>query len=631
MITEKLPPSLFKQVEVLNIDLFKYLLSSPDKFEDKIKATLCQMVGDGYMSFFFAIWPVLDKEEIKTLVRLLNIQHPSFVSSSNIYNLYNTDINTRNIIKAYTVNTLYFLSECNLEESETKNSQLSYYISNSKDFLNIDEPNVELLIQQFQLLCVRFKQIEYKSANKALFDAVYQNNLYELNMDNINLMLATQYPVENDEDIKHKNYSIIMRQPDSYLAQYVLQNINEYIKLLLLNCDEMINDDEDHVIQILNNQDINIGHQHVYINYLRTVINNPENIENKKLWPKLISAHNIACTEENILLYFQNVEVVDDGLIEFINNSKNVLNFESIWNDDNHDLRLKFFNKIIINQNIIMQKYGEILGSLGFIQFEPDFDSLNKDRFRILVAKEAICLQLEDFETESIILLKSIRENCDSDDVLYFIEKNLKNYLTLMAQNKKLFDLKEVLNLIEQLKNDSKAIELLKCTEEQISVIDNTFTPAVMAYVLKHNFNTNDLPDLLQEYDEYEDVIQTVILELAIKHVDLIKITQESDITENLLKALLLSRQLTQAKKIDLFIQALPYKFINNHLRLNVLMGMRLSKYTIIWSNGIPNIRACPEYQRLLTTLKEYDLVRDFCIDDNDRDYFVITKRSAKK
>lgn len=754
LIIEKLHSSLFKKPEVLNIDLVKYLLSLPIDYKDKIVDILGQLLLENNQAFINAFWPVVNKEKLKTFVSLMNENYPGFF----MIMMKNYIVNKK-IITAYSVNTLYVSSHSNLNIMNTPFGFLSEYIANSRDYLNIDDPDEELLIQNFKFLHVKFKQIENKSANKALFDAVYQNNLYELNMDNIKLMLATQYPAENDEDIKHKNYSTIMRQPDSYLAQYVLQNINYYIQSILPECEKLINDDEDHVIQILNNQEIDNEHKHEYINYLHTVINNLENIENKELWPKLISANNIACTEENILLYFQNFEDVDvdDGLIDFINSAKNVLNFDSIRNDDNKDIRNRLFNKIIINQNINMQKYGEILGSLGFIQFKPDFDSINKDRFRILVDKEGVCLELEDFETDSIILLKSIRENCDSDEVLYFIEKNLKDYLTLLAQNHDLFDLNEALNLIKQLKDDSNAIELLKCTEEQISVVDNSFTPTVMAYVLEHhfdtddlndlirdyeqynveiksligmqanehinliiikqntlalkiirknsdkeavldylqenfvdyvdlivenkelfdyeetleliktieddantirlmqctsqpisiidyplslnekvhvlqhNFDSNDLPDLLQKYDKYEADIQPLILELAIKHVDLIKITQENDITDNLLKALLLSEQLTQAKKIDLFIQALPYKFMKIQSRRKALIDMQLKEFNKIWSSGVPKIKVCPEYQRLLTTLKEYDLVRDFCIDDNDRDYFVITKRSAKK
>ena len=1006
LIIEKLHSSLFKKPEVLNIDLVKYLLSLPIDYKDKIVDILGQLLHENNQAFINAFWPVINKEKLKTFVSLMNENYPGFFRI-----MTEKDIVNKEIITVYSVNTLYVSSHSNLNIMNTPFGFLSEYIANSRDYLNIDDPDEELLIQNFKFLHVKFKQIENKSANKALFDAVYQNNLYELNMDNIKLMLATQYPAENDEDIKHKNYSTIMRQPDSYLAQYVLQNINYYIQSILPECEKLINDDEDHVIQILNKQEIDNEHKHEYINYLHTVINNLENIENKELWPKLISANNIACTEENILLYFQNFEDVDvdDGLIDFINSAKNVLNFESIRNDDNKDIRNRLFNKIIINQNINMQKYGEILGSLGFIEFELDFDKINKDRFRILVNKEVVCLELEDFETDSIILLKSIRENCDSDEVLYFIEKNLKDYLTLLAQDNDLFDLNEALNLIKQLKDDSNAIELLKCTEEQISVIDNSFTPAVMAYLLQHNFNTadlvnliqdfeqynteiqklvitqvnenideisiaqnalvlkfirshcneenvlhyleeylddylnlidefdelfnydealnliaipidddhairlleftnktisvtgktfspkvmayvlehnfdindlsnlisnyeqyddeinsligmqankhinlitikhnaqalifitkycaeeavlgylqknitgyvdlieeddelfeltiaqklislgiddanaikllgftedsisvfehsfspevmayvlehhfdtddlndlisdyeqynveiktligmqanehinlitikqntlalkfirkncdkkavvdyiqenfvdyvdlivenkelfdyeetleliktieddantirlmqctsqpisiigyplslnekvhvlqhnfasNDLPALLQKYDKSIAVIQPLILELAIKHVDLIKITQESDITDSLLKALLLSEQLTQAKKIDLFIQALPYKFMKIQSRKKALIDMQLNEFNKIWNSGMPKIKVCPEYQRLLTALKASDLVRDFCIDDNDRDYFVITKRSAKK
>lgn len=523
LITEKLHSSLYKQPEILNFDLVKYLLSLPKDFEIEIKYVLRQLIIKNNQYFMNSIWPVINKNNLKTLVRLLNEDCQEFLLS-----VINKEIVNKEIIKAYTVNILYFLSKDIIAETKTSNSDLRNYISECKDYLNIDEPKVELLIQQFKLQGVKFKQIEYKSANKALLSAVYQNNLYELNYANINLMLSSQYPVEKDEDIKHKNYSIIMRQPNSYLAQYVLQNINEYINLILRNCDELINDDEDHVMQILNNQNINIGHKHVYINYLRTVINNLENIENKKLWPKLISANNIACTEENILLYFQNFEDVEDGLIDFINSAKNVLNFEPIWTKDNYDIRDRLFGKIIINQNINMQKYGEILGSLGFIKFELDFDKINKDRFRILVNKEAVCLELKRFKEDSIILLKSIRENCDSNEVLYFIEKNLKDYLTLLTQDKNLFDLNEALNLIKQLKDDTNAIELLKCTEEQISVIDNSFTPAVMAFVLQHNFNTADLVNLIQGFEQYNTEIQKLVITQVNENINKISIAQNA-------------------------------------------------------------------------------------------------------
>lgn len=63
------------------------------------------------------------------------------------------------------------------------------------------------------------------------------------------------------------------------------------------------------------------------------------------------------------------------------------------------------------------------------------------------------------------------------------------------------------------------------------------------------------------------------------------------------------------------------------HSRMEALWNMQLREFNKIWNNGVPEISVCPEYQRLLTALKEYDLIRDFCIDANNRDYFVITKK----
>lgn len=625
LVIEKLNNKQFKQAEVLNIDLVNYLLSSPKGYENKIKAILGQLCEKNNLNFINSIWTVLDKKKIETFVRLLNENHPFF-----FYIMITNNIVNKEIVKAYSVNTLYFSSYPILEEINTGANNLRTYINNSKDYLNIANPDIELLTLKFKCLNIAFKEIDYESANKDLFDAVYKNNLYQLNFHNIKLMLKTMYFIDEDEDIFHQNYSKIIEEPNEPLALYIGQNFDIYVDILLSNCRQMINDEEKAILKILNNENISKKHKIKYIEYLKTKVSKLENIKNKELWQELLFKNVIEYTEENIFSYFQYTLEINECLTKFINDGIGILNFTKISNESNEDLRIKFFNEVINNHNICDFQCEYILSTVGVKLKKFEIKGLNKSLFEILVDNHIISLEFNDNNLESIKSLEFIRDNY-KEDVLYFIEKNLENYLKLIAQNNELFDLEEVLELIMFLEDDSIAIELLKCTEKKISVFEDSFKPVVMAHVLANNFNTKDLPELIKNYDEYESAIQANILEQTIKNCNFIQISQEGDIADNLLKALLFSEQLTQAKKIDLFIQALPYKFMKIQSRRKALIDMQLKEFNKIWSSGVPKIKVCPEYQRLLTTLKEYDLVRDFCIDANNRDYFVITKRSAKK
>uniref|UniRef100_UPI001EF53D06 hypothetical protein n=1 Tax=Snodgrassella gandavensis TaxID=2946698 RepID=UPI001EF53D06 len=223
--------------------------------------------------------------------------------------------------------------------------------------------------------------------------------------------------------------------------------------------------------------------------------------------------------------------------------------------------------------------------------------------------------------------LEFIRAHCGEEAVLDYLQKNIADYIDLIAESVELFDYVEALKLITVPIDDNSAVRLLECTDKVVSVIEHSFSSAVITYVLEHNFDTDDLAQLIRNYDEYEADIQNLILRLAIEHCDLIEIARDTDIADNLLDSLLVSEQLVQDKKIDLFIQALPYKYMYVAKRRQALINMQLNEFTKLWHSGKPNIKRCNEHQRLLAALKENGLVRDFETDNEQSDYYKITKK----
>lgn len=142
---------------------------------------------------------------------------------------------------------------------------MTNFISNNPTFLNIVEPDIQKIISGFALIGVKFSWIDYDKSNKELFDAVYENNQYQLTFDLICLMLKTKYGELENDDFRYKNYTLIISRPNEPLALYVKENINDYLDVIVENCNQYIADEEFAVLEILNNEEIDVERKKKYI------------------------------------------------------------------------------------------------------------------------------------------------------------------------------------------------------------------------------------------------------------------------------------------------------------------------------------------------------------------------------
>ena len=97
--------------------------------------------------------------------------------------------------------------------------------------------------------------LNLENANK-IFDAVYQHSLYDINFFQPDL-IDDGFSLNSEDDIRHKNYTLVMSQPD-FLFGYVNNHIGDYLDMVLSSCDGSIVDDESIVLSVLNNEGINI-------------------------------------------------------------------------------------------------------------------------------------------------------------------------------------------------------------------------------------------------------------------------------------------------------------------------------------------------------------------------------------
>lgn len=597
----------FEQEEALNFDLLAYLLQTPAQV-NLIKRLFKQLKKDRRVEF---IRGYFETERVQPVfINRLNTQWPEFFSYALTESEFSADW-----VKLYSIGTFYY-SANNAIEAINIDDCLTDYISDSVDYLAISEPKVDKLISGFKLLNVSFVSIKFENANKVLFDAVYQHSLYDINFANLTLMLSKVYTLDSEDDIRHKNYTLVMSQPDSPLASYVNNHISDYLDMVLSSCDGSIVDDEVIVLSVLNNEGISDEQKGQYINALKTFVTSLSEVESESLWSSLLDKDRIVCSEENIVSYFEHVDGLDKTLIEFINRTDTELDFKKI--DIENEKKTKLFRSIIVCNDLSNDKYDELICSLHRI-YNTSFGIANitGDKFKILVDKKIIRMSMSS--------LDFIRDNYPEQNN-YYIKKNIQTYVELMTIEN--FVLDEAISILSWKVDDDLKIKLLELIKVPLAIYNKNYPPVVNDCILRNNFKPDELLNLTSSYKTWGTSTQSLILNRAIQDISTL-IANPDDVAELLLKDLFVAGDLNMQNKIALLIALLPSKDLSKALCKEYLDLLGLSEFSKILGRGKPKIEVDETNQRLLTALRDNHFFSDFEEDDENPPYYKIVRRSS--
>lgn len=597
----------FEQEEALNFDLLAYLLQTPAQV-NLIKRLFKQLRKDRRVEFIRGYFETERAQPV--FINRLNTQWPEFFSYALTESEFSADW-----VKLYSIGTLYYSANDAIEAINIDDC-LTDYISDSADYLAILEPKVDKLISGFKLLNVSFGSIKFENANKVLFDAVYQHSLYDINFANLTLMLSKVYTLNSEDDIRHKNYTLVMSQPDSPLAGYVNNHISDYLDMVLSSCDGSIVDDEAIVLSVLNNEGISDEQKGQYINALQTFVTSLSEVESESLWSSLLDKDRAVCSEENIVSYFEHVDGLDKTLIEFINRTDVELNFQNINIDD--ELKNKLFESIVICNNLLNDKYEKLICSLNhFYKTSFSVSNIAGDKFKILVDKNIICM--------SITQLNFIRDNY-SQQLSYYIDKNIRAYIELMTIDD--FILDEAISILSWQVDDDLKVKLLEFVKTPLAIHGKNYPQVVNDYILANNFKPDELLILTSSYKTWGTSTQSLILSRAIQNISAL-IASPNDVSEPLLKKLFVAEGLNIQNKIALLIASLSGKDLSKTTCKEYLDLLGLSEFSKILGRGKPKIEVDSTNQSLLIALRDNNFFSDFEVDDENPTYYKITRRRS--
>ncbi len=465
LVVSRLRSVDFDQEEILNFDLLTYLLQTQSHIE-YLERFINQLRETKNFKFIGAYFDVTT--EMPAYIKYLNIRWPE---------MFNTVLEEKTLserqVRQYSIFSIYY-SDDNSIKLINQDNCFCDYISNARDYLAIDEANIDKLIHGFKLLGVCFVGFDNDTLDKDLFHAVYAESLYEINAQNLRIIQTEILGVKNDEAIIHKNYTLLFSHPDSAITQYVNQNINEYFDVILQMCGGTILDDENVAIAALNNPDLTVEHKHSYISALQTTIIFIKDIADNALWSPLLDADIVQYSVDNIMECF-NALKLNESVILYINRCNIELDFSKIEFDDT--IKVKLFDSVIICDSIENSKYEQILVSLDFYYDNFDIANISNDKIEILIDTNIIRMTVDN--------LKFLRKNYPNQ-TSHFIHKNIESYADIMSSE--LLLQSELLEVLAMDISDELKIKLLEFTDNEISIIGMSYSPAVCLHILNNNF-----------------------------------------------------------------------------------------------------------------------------------------------
>jgi hypothetical protein len=298
----------------------------------------------------------------------------------------------------------YFVESGTSEDIRKIKPELSEFVNDHKNVYSLIK-NIKTLGRDrsiFTLLDIRLKHLRIPTlSSQTLFEEIISNRLYEINLQNIQL-LVDHYGVNADfNDLQHSNYSTIRNSECSLLIQYIRDEIEYYLENVFLKLPKNNKEDEESILELLNNKKLNEKKKDKIIEECEFEISQVDRIINYSDIGYLFHFERVVPNWNNVYSYYSRCKnKIDDVLIEFLNAPKifkSLGNKKIDTNITNQIDLLRFKCSIIECENLTDECYTFLLRNLLGKYENLEISGLTKNKVSILIEKHFLILTSENF------------------------------------------------------------------------------------------------------------------------------------------------------------------------------------------------------------------------------------------
>lgn len=350
-LIREIKPHQFSRDSILNFDLVDYLGENYGNYKNQYDDVIKFVSNNKEKSIDFIDQYLSDKNRVQEIFVSTLVGNWSgfwdFIYFKSNYPTNKKDEYLEKIIRYSDVHSI--LTKQNNAGLSSAISQHNYFLSLIKD---VDVEKVKSLIKK---LNIKFESLDNPNKSSIdLFKYVYDNNLYQINIENI-ITIIKQYDKKIKLDNLHKfNYQTVKESKCKKLIDYIEEDFESYMTNVLLKISKTNKESEEFIIKILNHEtEEKIQKKFIELSRFDN-INDLALINNFNIKKKLIEENLVFPSWENVINYFENLDEfeIDATLVNYLNeemNSQELSNnkIENVFESDNKDYLEEFYLKLI--------------------------------------------------------------------------------------------------------------------------------------------------------------------------------------------------------------------------------------------------------------------------------------------
>jgi hypothetical protein len=502
LIASHIDLKYFERVTILNFDLLDYLGNNYNDYSKQYDLVINLLSNEKEKSIeFIDIYVSDEARPLSIFIEKLVENWKGFweyIYLNHSDNFHKVDKYLRLIIKYSDVLTII---------KNQNNKLLKETIEKSPRFLSLITESDELyyfakIANLFEQLNIKFEKLDNPTEEtKELFDFVYKNSNYEINIGNLMQMLELYH--EGESLFQTSSYSTIQNSNCRPLIEYINLDINTYVKNVYLKLEQNIFEEEESLINVLNHKELDFKLKCDIIEKVETKISDISNIKSKTLKGVLLDENKVSPKWSNVVDYYIDCDkTIDEDLIRY-------LNFDNVYDDLSNEKMIfesesfdypSFRENLLLCNELSYHSYSNILKKSIYTRKILLFENLDVDKADYLTkyilntTKSNYVLLREHFPNNHIELVEK--------DFNKFLEK-IDDFET---------DEEDVLKLLNSEKiNISNKFEYISKLSKQIIIDNDDIAKKVgeiivsKCEIIECEFNT--IESIVKSFDSTEDKV----------------------------------------------------------------------------------------------------------------------------
>lgn len=447
-----------------------------------------------------------------------------------------------------------------------------------------------------------------RANNKDFADAIYVNDLYEMNLRMITQILSVYYQIEIKENETHLYEKIVSTSEQGNgkrtpLHAYVNKNMDVYTDLLIDNNLQM-----KEIQEVSTLEQVNELIQHRCLRYDSTNIFRYYDLYNDtKVW----------CEENEE--EFNEADLLVAYICDF---PEDALSFSadevSQYGNEKNDRMNSLMTKICRSNEIPDENYRSIAVSLNRIWRNGAPSDIPSGKLSILIDEKIIKM------TKTI--LPSMREKYPKHMRQFILVNEDAYFKEVMSED--VFDISECLMLLKENISDERKIELLTYTSEEISVQNDKYSEELVLYILENNYSEDDFEYLIQR--DYTNIdLQRHVIQLADERATEI-VDEDFGISKAVCRYFLLpSTSCVSLSQKKLFMAEYMEYFTKTELK-DIMGALEMNDFMPLFENKNPLIEDNSVNRKLLVKMQSAGVIGKYVESSKEEGYYRVYSKKNR-